>query len=437
MGVEVSGYADYSKTNGSKEAQIHQDASTDVSKSSTKGITGGTNNAVTGSDGTSSNISDSSSNSSNSNSSNSIGGGSNSNRGGGSSVNTENSTTANIGGNRTHNSGSSNVTQIGGSTSNTVNSGRTDTSQLLLSETAVNGLVRNMLESNSGLANTVKGQNASGAYNTTTAAMLAGDLTSRVASEVASRSAITQNTIGGSSSSTVNSGSTNTQTIGESFSDSNSFSGSTSSGTNTGNSTNFNDGTSTNFNDTSGTSTASGSSKSSNTGTSSNRGFSDSTSTGFSNNDSVAELVHGATNGYNNSQNHEATTKVGVAAKGKLSVMCTELLSQGRLGKRAYYLGMRDFARYSPQSVKGYYYWAIPATNHMRLHPASKLTSVFEWIVVTRANHLTRLAEGKPATLKGRLLTSGMYALCVILSRTLARNYVYHVGTVSLQSIAV
>lgn len=86
--------------------------------------------------------------------------------------------------------------------SSTFNSGRTDTTQTILTQTATDRLIAQMLEGTQGLQAVTSGSRASGGYNSTARGMLTNDLIARTAGEVAVRGAMTVNTIGASSSST-------------------------------------------------------------------------------------------------------------------------------------------------------------------------------------------------------------------------------------------
>lgn len=94
---------------------------------------------------------------------------------------------------------------LGKSTSSggtTTNSGGTQTTQTQLSPEAINALVKQMLESNSGLAQVSSGQRAAGIYDSSTNSLLTNDLVSRVAGDVAIKSAPTVTTTSPSSTTT-------------------------------------------------------------------------------------------------------------------------------------------------------------------------------------------------------------------------------------------
>lgn len=86
-------------------------------------------------------------------------------------------------------------TQTTGGGSNTVSSsGGTTTKQTLLSEDAINALLKNLLEGTSGLASIAQGAKLPGLYNSSTQQLLTNDLLSRSAGEVAKATAPTVTT---------------------------------------------------------------------------------------------------------------------------------------------------------------------------------------------------------------------------------------------------
>lgn len=100
-------------------------------------------------------------------------------------------------GSRTTNTSTSSGFNTG---STTQNSGRTDTSQLMITKEGTDAVLRQILESTQGLAYVTSGQTNSGMYNSNVNTLLTNDLLSRTAGEVAKLSAPTVNTVGASSS---------------------------------------------------------------------------------------------------------------------------------------------------------------------------------------------------------------------------------------------
>jgi hypothetical protein len=64
-------------------------------------------------------------------------------------------------------------------------------------------------------------------------------------------------------------------------------------------------------------------------------------------------------------------------------IVCTELVRQGRLPKRYWIAGLKEFDGYSDTIKRGYYLLAIPAVHHLRRHPYS-LRSRFLCVLFNR-----------------------------------------------------
>lgn len=296
------------------------------------------------------------------------------------STNTSNQTTTNSGSvnqGYTLNSGSKNVITTGPSESTTSTSDQVNTSQLLLSKEAVDYLIKGILEGNSGLASVSSGKLASGIYNDTATTQLTNDLLARTAGEVAARSAVTQTVIGGTTTTVKNSGSTTTQDIGSSSSNSvNVIGGSTSTST----------------------------------GSQQIGGSTSSTTTGPRN---ITE----------NASSSGSSTNVKNDDKGLLDwIICSELHRQGRMPSRLYRVGGKKFLTYSPEILRGYYVWAVPSVRHLRKHPNSLYSKFLEVVFNSRGRDLAGL--GSPLD---TLTSTAVYLTCLVLSKTLAREFKYSV----------
>ena len=88
-------------------------------------------------------------------------------------------------------------------TGTTTTSGGSSTKQTVLSQEAMNAMLKSALEGNSGLADVVNSQNKSGLYNSTTNSMLTNDLLSRLTAQVATAGAPTTTTTTPTKSTTV------------------------------------------------------------------------------------------------------------------------------------------------------------------------------------------------------------------------------------------
>lgn len=111
--------------------------------------------------------------------------------------------------------------------------------------------------------------------------------------------------------------------------------------------------------------------------------------------------------------------------KGALEwIVCTELHNQGRMPHSWYRKGAKVFAAHSDKTKQGYYYWAVPAVKHLRKYPNSKLSNFLAHIFYNRAEYLAAKAGSKSAkkTFFGWAVTHITYAVCVVISRTIARK---------------
>lgn len=277
--------------------------------------------------------------------------------------------------NDTVNSGSINTTTTGPSqnvtnqSSSTFNSGRVDTSQVILTQEATDRLIQQMLEGNQGLQAVTSGQRTVGGYDSSAAQMLTDDLLARTAGEIAVRGAKTVNTIGSSSSTTSgttveNRGAvTSTQNIGGSTSRQ-SMGGSTST-QNIGGSRS----------DTSAYSDAInilGESES-NTLTSVGR-----------------HVITDYATEQKNVKEEKEETKTEVKVETSLSVICTAAYKEGKIPSYLYVRSSTVFRQFSATERAGYYIWAVPAVAYMERNPTSFLTRVLYRIAIAATNHLSQ-----------------------------------------------
>lgn len=304
------------------------------------------------------------------------------NSAGASSTNTVNSGSTNTGKTTTQNSGSTNTVTTGPTSSTVTNTGRVDTSQVMLSNDALNHLVNSALESNQGLAAVTSGQKAAGGYNSTTNTQLTNDLVSRIAGEVAVRGAKTVNTVGASTQTTNNSAQTTTQNIGASTSVAdvlNTIGASTSSTGNNMNSSTVN---------------------------------------------SATEGINATKNGY--TQQDVRNSNEDLKTSGEFGwIICTELAAQKKLNLKFYLSGLAVFNSYKDEYKKGYYIWGVPVVKYIRKHPDSWITKAWVSISNARIEYLAALGGNRRArkTFYGFMMTHTLYWACVLFSKTIARNY--------------
>lgn len=283
----------------------------------------------------------------------------------------------------TVNSGSVNTTYQGPQTttvttnSGTYNSGRVDTSQVILTQEATDRLIQGILEGNQGLQAVTSGQRSSGGYNSTAAGLLTNDLLARTAGEIAVRGAKTVNTIGSSSSSTS---STSTEERGAVFGQ-----------TNIGGSTSTTTGTIDDI-------------------TTSILGGSTITQSGTSTQDTTQ-------------QSTTKNKKKGVfGAVGW--IICTELFNQGKLSFNLFNAGSKKFLSYDEQIKRGYYIWAVPSTKHLKQHPNSLYSKFLELLFVARAKHIAG-----ERSISSAIAYYSVHGFCKVLSVTIARNYKVNLHT--------
>jgi len=96
------------------------------------------------------------------------------------------------------------------------------------------------------------------------------------------------------------------------------------------------------------------------------------------------------------------------------SIICTELMRQGRLSKRLWLIGTKEFRNYWEYGKRGYYLWSRPVVRHLKAHPDSRFSKAIEKLFNIRAEYVAARNGHKRyrKTLTGALVTKGMYGLC-------------------------
>lgn len=318
--------------------------------------------------------------------------------------------------NVTTNSGSVNTIVDAARTNRTVNSGRVDTVQTLLSQEAVDHVVKGILEGTQGLAAVSSGQKVSGGYNTTTNMQLVNDLVSRTAGEVAQRSAATQTTVGSSFIDQILGEGKTTQTIG-------------------GSSTVQDIGATRGVQNIGGVTTTENIGGSATVNRHGNSATETITNIGATNSNTNTSAVTGPSTDINLvrtgprvvTENSTSVSSPTTTDTKKGWIICTELYKQGRLPHRHYIPGSRKFATYDEQIKRGYYLWAVPSVVHLHKYPNSLYSHFLEWVFINRAeyiaaqSHVTRARK----TIAGFITLVTVHAFCYVLSRTIARTYNY------------
>lgn len=95
------------------------------------------------------------------------------------------------------------------------------------------------------------------------------------------------------------------------------------------------------------------------------------------------------------------------------SIICTELMRQGRLSKRLWIIGTKEFQGYWEHGKRGYYLWSVPVVRHLKAHPDSRFSAFIERLFNIRAEYVAaRNGYRYRKTLIGAVVTKGMYGLC-------------------------
>lgn len=308
-----------------------------------------------------------------------------------------------------HNSGSQNVITDSDRVNTTSTSGRVDTSQLLLTQPAIDHIIKGIFEGNQGLAAVSGGQKTTGGYDSTTNTQLINDLLSRTSGEVAARSAITQNITGGTTTTQTIGGGTRTEVIGGSDTTNlvDQILGGSSITQNIGAITNMQ----THGPSVSNTTTNIGGTTSHTDGT---------TTVGAS--EVMQANVTGPRVLLEDSTSQTIADKEVHEDKKGIWIICTELYKQGRLPHKYYIPGSRRFASYDERGKQGYYIWAVPSVHHLRKHPYSLYSRFLCSAFNHRAEYIAAQSSAKlraRKTIRGFLALVGFYAVCWTLSRTL------------------
>jgi hypothetical protein len=113
----------------------------------------------------------------------------------------------------------------------------------------------------------------------------------------------------------------------------------------------------------------------------------------------------------------EAGLMAAAPAAAGFTVICTELVRQGKMPNKWRLAGMRAFMRYPEAARRGYSVWAVPSVRHLRRHPDSLysrcLTTAFLW----RSEDLAARAgvRGARRLWRGRAVTAAIALPCLVL----------------------
>lgn len=96
------------------------------------------------------------------------------------------------------------------------------------------------------------------------------------------------------------------------------------------------------------------------------------------------------------------------------TVICTELLRQGRIPKRWYLAGARVSSKYPAAVLEGYRIWAVPSVRHLRAHPNSLYSRFLEAIFIWYLGNISAAAgvTGARKLWRGVVVTFVIWRLC-------------------------
>jgi hypothetical protein len=112
-------------------------------------------------------------------------------------------------------------------------------------------------------------------------------------------------------------------------------------------------------------------------------------------------------------------------AAGAATIICTELVRQGRMPNTWRLAGMRQFMRYPAVARRGYWVWATPVVAHLRAQPDSRFSKVIATVFNWRAEDLAARngVKGARRLLRGRLVTAAMVLPCLACGLFARRDY--------------
>jgi hypothetical protein len=113
------------------------------------------------------------------------------------------------------------------------------------------------------------------------------------------------------------------------------------------------------------------------------------------------------------------------AGSAAFTIICTELVRQGRMPNTWRLAGMRQFMRYPAIARRGYWVWATPVVAHLRQQPGSRFSRVIATTFNWRAEDLAARAgvKGARRLIRGRLVTAAMVLPCLACGLGARRDY--------------
>ena len=120
----------------------------------------------------------------------------------------------------------------------------------------------------------------------------------------------------------------------------------------------------------------------------------------------ISDIVNSITGVLTNAQNQQVQQQ---QSHSGMSVICTELMYQGKMDRSDWVKGMRTFNTYSELSRQGYWTWATPLKEFIEAHPTSRITWLAQHTFCARAKKKlwAKLAVAIPSVVCGSVIGFG------------------------------
>lgn len=126
----------------------------------------------------------------------------------------------------------------------------------------------------------------------------------------------------------------------------------------------------------------------------------------------ISDIVNSITGVLTNAQNQQVQQQ---QTHSGMSVICTELMYQGKMKREDWVKGMRTFNTYSELSRKGYWAWATPLRKYIEAYPTSRITWLAQQTFCARAKKKlwAKLAVAIPSIICGLVIGTYRWDLAV------------------------
>jgi hypothetical protein len=107
------------------------------------------------------------------------------------------------------------------------------------------------------------------------------------------------------------------------------------------------------------------------------------------------------------------------------TIICTELVKQGKMPDTWRKAGMRQFMRYPEIARRGYWVWATPVVQHLRKKPDSRFSKLIAKTFNWRAEDLAARngIKGARRLIRGRIVTAAMVIPCLACGLVARKGY--------------